>query len=1111
MKRIIVFLILLIVVWLSNASFIVTEVFIDWTHEYIEIQNQWAVPYTWIIHVDWVKSSTISINITEELLPNEYVILWDSSIPLLKPLCQIFTGQSISLVDSKKVDISVSWLDWNSNSSIDSEIVTWIDNEKRSFIASDWKFIPITTSWSQNIQEWYYWSPCVWDLHTNIWDTNMISWENTHTITTWTITWSWIVDNVWWVWNDSQWYQPQISTWTNTNAQVLTWSNQQYDNTSWSSQVLPPNTISSISDWYVQQCTTGSTDILDTWTIKIIWVSPKKWELSDEFLILESSQYFSWLISIVWWWRSSATTTHSVKLYPFTPVIIAKSTQWFSNRYTIYENNSLSLTDSWETIELQEYNWILQDQVKREWSSKDTLRLYNTSYTWSINLPSWAWTVSSLFTVFNESSCVLTYDWLSLKLLSTSICDLPGWSQWIYNYDQVLEWSCEWWVDTIPFTWWLLEYRKTIWETILCSTHIDIQHRQTISQINIPTTIVPWSVTITEVSPREWIFPEYIEINVKEWVEWVVEIVGLWQGSTSKTISVFWPQRYVITDTFISSLSEYNQIVLNSISLTDWWETLEVRQWWQLIDTFIYSWSLDEMMSRNVNNDKSISIYQQNPWFTIEQVSHLLPSPWEQQFSCSIRTQNTSPFTSTNKLNLVAHTNWKDITNATSVYLCSRNFGQLEYTSEYREENRCNPWYLAFPDWWIYEVWLTITDSIWKICKTQITINAPLLSNSESSNSSWKWLYYQWLYKKWKGRFQSLKKNIWPFGLTTNASWSMVTMKNTTTQDYWERNGNTAVVTVWSLQIVKLLPNPSWSDLWNEKVVIVNPTNEWISGIWWYIDNWKSKKALDKYYFPSRQEIDITGSLWLVNSNRCISLISPENEYHDRFCYWVADDDQWFTSTNTGIENLLSTSNSVWIQLSEFKIKLYDSQSCIQYWWTDFLCKELPVDKQTLIQLKKDAKKSLSREKKYTTELERRKKYQEQFRIQKKKATTMRKEHKEKLATQKQRALKYYTQLNEQKRLLKIYRWLISLRKDLLNNQYRSLYIWSWFETWRKAYKHSLDLFYTNKPIHYGPIVIPATDIDVINAYLWWTSMIYKTKQVPAQLINQIIDTIQSY
>jgi hypothetical protein len=86
------------------------------------------------------------------------------------------------------------------------------------------------------------------------------------------------------------------------------------------------------------------------------------------------------------------------------------------------------------------------------------------------------------------------------------------------------------------------------------------------------------------------------------------------------------------------------------------------------------------------------------------------------------------------------------------------------------------------------------------------------------------------------------------------------------------------------------------------------------------------------------------------------------------------------------------------------------------------LCKPLPVDKDTLKQLKSDAKKTLSIQKRYDTELARRKKYQEQLREQKSKTTTVRKDHQNRLKSEKSKSSKYYNEIKDQKRLGTIYR-----------------------------------------------------------------------------------------
>lgn len=1112
MKKLLACLFVFWFIWITSSNFIITEVFVDWTQEYIEIQYSWLIQYSWTIQIEWIKSSLVEIDLTQALDPGQIIVVWDAWLPIEQTVCQLFDDQTLSLTDSKEVEIVLTWSSWSSTTHIDKESILAIDNQKRSLVLENSGYVPISDVQSINSTEGYFWSPCFLESDSDDqddWSSTVSTWsitvENQPLLWTWVTIFTWSDTSTWWVYSWTGWV---IWSWNQDN--YASWGDQyQEPNSSW--WPLPPDTVSSIDDNPVvtNQCT--NTQNIPNWSLSIYAISPKNWTLADEFLMIKSTTYFSWSINLVWWWRGSNSNTYSLQIYPWIPIVIGNSDRWLSTEYSIIVDSSLSLTDNGETLEILDAHWVTHDQIYWNWSQQDAILFGDELYTWQPRFFTKEWTITELFSLFEWVWCSFSYDWSFIHIVDETICTLPGDSFRDYNEGTNSSTSCLWWSEISSFSWWVVSFTKKIGETVLCSNTMTIHTTQKqlgtwIIDTDTTNEILSWwTIIITEVSPRKWIFPEYIELQVDEGIQGELEIVWAWQWSTSKFIYVTWQQVYVITDTLLPSLWKSNQILINSLSLTDGWELLEVRQWWQLIDTVMYSWSINEDASRNRTISGDLIETYQTPWFTIGLVEHLLPTVWQEMFSCSVRTQNKTPLTSDKKLNLVASVDWKDVTNASSQYSCVRDFNELSYWSEYYEESRCNPWYLSFPEPGMYEIHLTMMDAGWKTCRTVASINAPWLPESSQSNSSWRSWYYQWLYQKRKARFELLKSNISPYWLTTNASWSIVTAKNLPTTNTEE----SMVLIPWVIEIVKVLPNPLWADKDNEKIILRNKSDEWFSTKDRRIDNWKSSKKLPEVFLPSQEETLIVWTLWLVNSNRCITVIWNDDKQYDRFCYWVAKDDQRFETSNTSLEKF-TIEQWNWTELKDFSLSIESTESCIQYKWSSLLCKPLPVDKDTLKQLKSDAKKTLSIQKRYDTELARRKKYQEQLREQKSKTTTVRKDHQNRLKSEKSKSSKYYNEIKDQKRLGTIYRWLIGMRKELLHDEYKPLYVWSDFEVAWNAYRNSLDLFYSNKPLHYWPIVIPATEIETIAAYLWWTPTIYASNQKPSQLIDELMHSIMS-
>lgn len=1105
MQRLYLLIIFNLLFWFCSSNFIVTEIFVDWTQEYIELQNIWIQSYSWVIQIEWVKSSSVIIETNQEIQPNEYLVIWDSLIQIEEKKCHVFEDYKLSLTDSKWVNGILYRWSWSYIFSIEKDTIVSIDNQKRSLVLQDWSYLPIIDTQSINVTEWYIWSPCD-QIHQD-----MPEEEQGTPFSTWVTIWSWMT-LTWWMqtWDTvNQWI---ISTWSDT-SNIDT--NEQEEEVSWWWDSIPPDTVSSVNTDTISQNQCASNFSLSHWSITIYAVSPRNWLFSDEFLMVESSVYFSGSIHLVWWWRSSNTNTYSVVLNPWIPLVIASSSIWFTDKYPIYIDSALSLTDSWELLSIQQLDWTVLDEVTWDSSSRDIMLFWNTQYEWQPRALEREWSDSLLFSSLQWLSCDFKTDGLTVSLSTSNLCNIP-WDEERYDTQNTrISWVwCEWWVSLL--TWWMLSFEKKIWNTTICSNTIYLELPQSSESIweqdidsstSITTSwslLTGWSIKIIEISPKEWIFAEYVEIEVWKWITGEVEIVWLWQWNSSKTVSITSSLKsYVITDRYIESIPLENQIVIGSISLTDDWETLQVRQWWQVIDTVSYSWLIQNSSSRNRNESDLFILSSQTPWFNLKMIKHLLPIPWKQVFNCAIRTQNKSAFTNTKKLNLVASIDWKDVTNASSKYSCEWIFSDLIYSSDYKEESRCNPGYLSFPESGVFEVKLVMNDTIWNICTTTTQINAPEIISQSLSSSPWKSWYYQWLYQKRKLRFQDLKSNIKPYWLTTNASWSIVSKIYSTTLN---ENWNTISWEEGIIEIIKVLPNPSWADKENEKIVLRNTSEIEFSTEWRSLDTWKSTKKLPKVILPVWEETLVVWSLWLVNSNRCISLISPEKVHYDEFCYGVAKDDQRFAKSNAALKSFLSE-NSV-IHPNDLKISFTDIQSCLLYEWNTLQCKDLPVDKETLTALKSNAKKTLSIQKKYDTEIKRRKKYQTQLAEQKTKTTSLRKDYQKKLKKEKTKSSKYYNQIKDQKRLWTIYRGLIAMRKDLLQSEYEPLYTWSWFENAWIAYRQSLDLFYTEKPIEYWPISIPITEIDTLAAYLWWYPNESNAKNTPSQLIDQLLSSL---
>lgn len=189
----------------------ITEVFYDWTDEWIEITNFGADIFSWELFISGVKSSIISIpNFT--ILPNQSLILWDNCLMISNFSCISFTWLAMSISDTNQINISVfySWqqLDWFF---VDQSSVNTYNNTNTSFEKS-WLNSVLIITWTlldrvYNISSWYLANP-------GIVQTITITWSNN----TWTLSWDYnlpklSITEVFYDWTDERIEITNFGTW----------------------------------------------------------------------------------------------------------------------------------------------------------------------------------------------------------------------------------------------------------------------------------------------------------------------------------------------------------------------------------------------------------------------------------------------------------------------------------------------------------------------------------------------------------------------------------------------------------------------------------------------------------------------------------------------------------------------------------------------------------------------------------------------------------------------------------------------------------------------------------------------------------------------------------
>lgn len=1063
------------------AWFTFTEVLIDGSNEYVELLYDGTESYDGLIVLEGVKSSILEVDVS--LSPGEIVVIWDSLEQLFSHSCSTIASQWLSLGDSADTTLQVLWSGGVDVWEISPSLAGDTDNTKSSLIREDWSSSVVPPTHAINTTDPRIGSPCYvgfqndvneedieegtegeidsWD--DNIEDSSIGSWDSVDT------------------WEDDGWSDGES---TENNQ-------EEEDDTETEEEEEEDDPTSSIDDEEVCEY------ILSPGALWIQAVSAKNGDLTDEFLVVQSAISYQGALLLRWWWRGSAELSVQVDLQPWDQLVVAKESRGFAPWVDLLVAPTLSLTDGGESVTLLDERGVVLDQIYRQTAKSDVVLRSLEAPNWVLRQLTQSGTLPRLYQQLSVVSCDLIRDGDTLMLQDISVCTLP------WDHTRTIQWqtvgTCEGGVSLTTPEIFDVSFVYSVSETEVCSSQIilGLEEGAHVTGTGViwsdPSTglvlLETWAIWIAEISPSDDYFPEYIEIVREEWVVWLFEIqwIGHWSASKEVLLTASMPLRLVVTDELIPSLPRSQQIVLSSISLTDGGETLLVRHWGQEIDTVVYEWWVvgDTSWTRD-SKDQPLTSQHYTPGFTLEMVYHLLPIQWEDEFSCSIRTQNLTPFFSSNKLNLVANVAEKDISNASTSYTCLRTRDGMVYESEYTEEMRCNPWYLAFDEPGLHEVTLTMIHNWSKTCTTTTLINAPIKPSwwGWSSSSAWWSTYYQWLYKKWKWRFELLRTNIKPFGLTTNASWSVVTAW------WWP----TSLLAVWAdpsvidetvVRIVRLMPNPEGSDTDREQIVLQVIGDLEVDTTWRRIDTGKSTKVFPEVVLPWWVETLVQWSLGLVNSNRCIRLMSPTEVVYDTFCYGEAGDDQWMEQSDEGLEY---ADTQWWLDIWAMKLKEETDETCLYHEGQSILCIPLQVSSAELKQLKTDAKKTIATQKRYDKELDRRKKYQDELAQQKKKTTTVRKDYQKRVGEQETKAKNYRTERDYYKRLGLVDRGLIALWYDELSNEYSPLFVASSMDTARWVYKEAKQAVQQwLEVVTYGPVGMDPVDIDTLYAFFEWT------------------------
>lgn len=672
-------------------------------------------------------------------------------------------------------------------------------------------------------------------------------------------------------------------------------------------------------------------------------IFPKDTEHFPEYLWLTFINDFSGTVRIVWLGNWSAEKSIEVQVLSWHTIFITDTISKITTlNQQIYQLSSITLTDNGESLEVL-IDWVVQDKIIYTQSSPT-----QALSCWPEKTETWYRTCSSFVSPSLQST------------FSPSFPDIASWT------------TSTWWEI---WTW----FSTFSWNTTFSWEE------------ETPVSILPFR--IEEIYPYTDLFPEYIEIVSMEKYIWWLIIWWAGQWSSSKTIHIEtmpWIRRILTNDT--TKFSFYPFVVwVPWLSLTNNWEQINLfLPNWQQIDSVVYSWpvigkSLSFSQYDSFIPSASRGVYRETiptPWYEREMITHHFLEETSLPV-CGIDWQHSTTLTSDKKLNVQAVVNWVGLQNSSTTYLCERIFSW----SEIEVYSWCNPSYIQFEPW-LWPVTLRISKNNTPLCELTQELNLPAPVSTKTPTAS-DMSYYEWLYRKRKEKYELIAKQI-------RSKWYTISLQGEL--KWWEKVENSIptlpqeLLVTWRwpplFVIHSVLPNPKGKDALGERLVLENISDETIYSDELMVTKGKSSKWLSWWIaFPPWKLVELLGDIWLPNTPTCIGLrFRKTTEPIALFCYPQLAEDEIYTWW------------MVWFERTEEQERLRDlslvfthTESCVQIWWQEVLCKKLPYAVDEAKQRKVDAKKLVSVTKKVVT-------LQEKYNLRREKYATLSKNNKKREA-----------------------------------------------------------------------------------------------------------------
>ena len=480
-----------------SYSLKITEVYFDWTNEYIWIYSKDG--FSWNVLISWAKKSNVKLNLN--INKNREIIIWDYGIQnYFSWFKAVKTWESLlKIADTKAINIDLIYSWWKDNFFVKEDKVKKLNNKKTAFekFFSWGKEIIQPVKKSVHMKESYVWNP---------WYVNIFSWWdiNTWNSSSYLDCWYYLIklDNEKGI-NDCNLFTGNIITcyikpnFKNENVYSLsftwnkdfTWITWFVDNNfykTWESILLNSwNHIKAVWKYKNYYCTWNfyidrirQNDGQDNWKLLVneihAW-NDKFWE----YVELKSIWNISWNVLFKWFSRWDTTFSLFIKTYSWQIIVLAKSYSWFIYTWNILKVDKLNLKDNWWNLIIEKSGQVLDNVIYKNKNSRYySYNSGNVRY-FEKNWPSSPWFENFITDYYVKDTtknyfCNVEFqsfnDWklnLTSKVSDKKLCDKPYRQIWTYSW-QVIIWICN--PRPIQIGSWnkRISFQIFSWEKLLC-------------------------------------------------------------------------------------------------------------------------------------------------------------------------------------------------------------------------------------------------------------------------------------------------------------------------------------------------------------------------------------------------------------------------------------------------------------------------------------------------------------------------------------------------------------------------------------------------------------------------------------------------------------------